>query len=328
MLEEKVLQTIVKNELIENGDKIVIGVSGGPDSIALLDVLIKLQNKIKFDIVVAHINHMIRAEAINDQKYVEQYCKNKNIPCFVKQTKVEEIAKREKIGTEEAGRNLRYEFFNEILEKTNSNKIATAHTKNDNAETVLMNIMRGTGTSGLKGIQASRDNKFIRPLIECERKEIEEYCNENNLEPRIDKTNMENIYTRNKVRNLLIPYIQKEFNPNIIESLNRLSQIASMENEYFELQTIKIYDEIKEEETKEQITLNLKKFNSQELVIKNRIVLYTINRLFGSSSGIEKIHLQDIIKLCSNNIGNKFLIPNKKVKVLIKNGKIFFIVKK
>lgn len=139
---------------------------------------------------------------------------------------------------------------------------------------------------------------------------------------------MENIYTRNKVRNLLIPYIQKEFNPSIIEALNRLSQIASMENEYFELQTIKAYNEIKEEETKEQIILNLKKFNSKELVIKNRIVLYTINRLFGSSSGIEKIHLQDIIKLCSNNIGNKFLIPNKKVKVLVKNGKIFFIVNK
>ena len=96
----------------------------------------------------------------------------------------------------------------------------------------------------------------------------------------------------------------------------------------FSLQTIKIYNEIKEEETKEQITLNLKKFNSQKLVIKNRIVLYTINRLFGSSSGIEKIHLQDIIKLCGNNIGNKFLVPNKKVKVLVKSGKIFFIVNK
>lgn len=328
MLEEKVLQTIVKNELIKNGDKIVIGVSGGPDSIALLDVLIKLQSKIKFNIIVAHINHMIRDEAIDDQKYVEQYCKNKNIPCFVKQEKVEELAKQEKIGTEEAGRNLRYEFFNEVLEKTASTKIATAHTKNDNAETVLMNILRGTGTSGLKGIKAKRDDKYIRPLIECERKEIEEYCSENNLEPRIDKTNMENIYTRNKIRNLLIPYIQKEFNPNIIEALNRLSQIASMENEYLELQTIKEYEKIKQEESKEQIILDLKEFNNLDLVIKNRIVLYTINRLFGSSSGIEKIHLQDIIKLCSNNIGNKFLVPNKKVKILVKNGKIFFIVNK
>lgn len=328
MLEEKVLQTIVKNELIKNGDKIVIGVSGGPDSITLLDVLIKLQSKIEFNITVAHINHMIRTDAIDDQKYVEQYCKNRNIPCFVKQEQVEQIAKEQRIGTEEAGRNLRYKFFNEILEKTGSNKIATAHTKNDNVETVLMNIIRGTGTSGLKGIKAKRDNRYIRPLIECERKEIEEYCYENNLEPRIDKTNMENIYTRNKVRNLLIPYIQKEFNPSIIETIDRLSKIASDENEYLELQTIKEYERIKKEESKDQIILDLKEFNNLDLVIKNRIVLYTINRLFGSSSGIEKIHLQDIIKLCSNNIGNKFLIPNKKVKVLVKNGKIFFIVNK
>lgn len=328
MLEEKVLQTIVKNELIKNEDKIVIGVSGGPDSIALLDVLIKLQSKIDFHITVAHVNHMIRQDAIDDQRYVEQYCRNKNIPCFVKQEKVEKLAKQEKIGTEEAGRNLRYNFFNEVLEKTNSNKIATAHTKNDNAETVLMNILRGTGTSGLKGIKAKRNNKYIRPLIECERKEIEEYCSENNLEPRIDKTNMENIYTRNKVRNLLIPYIQKEFNPNIIETIDRLSKIANDENEYLELQTIKEYEKIKQEESKDQIILDLKEFNNLDLVIKNRIVLYTINRLFGSSSGIEKIHLQDIVKLCSNNIGNKFLIPNKKVKVLVKNGKIFFIVNK
>lgn len=136
---------------------------------------------------------------------------------------------------------------------------------------------------------------------------------------------MENIYTRNKVRNLLIPYIQKEFNPSIIESIDRLSKIAKEENSYLEKITKETYDEILVEETKNQIILDLKKFNELEIVIKNRILLYTINRLFGSSSGIEKVHLQDIIKLCNNNIGNKFLIPNKKVKILVKNKKIFFI---
>lgn len=325
MLEINVLETIKNNNLIENGDSIVVGVSGGPDSITLLDILIKLQKEINFKIVVAHVNHMIRNDAIDDQKYVEEFCKERNIPCYVLQKKVEDLAKEQKIGTEEAGRNLRYEFFNEILEKTKSNKIATAHTKNDNVETVLMNIIRGSGTSGLKGIEIKRENKYIRPLIEISREQIEFYCKENNLMPRIDTTNMENIYTRNKIRNLLIPYIQKEFNPNIIEALNRLSQISSIENEYLETKTIETYEEIKEEETKEQIILNLKKFNNQDVVIKNRIVLYTINRLFGSSSGIEKIHLQDIIKLCSNNIGNKFLIPNKKVKILVIKGSIFFI---
>lgn len=136
---------------------------------------------------------------------------------------------------------------------------------------------------------------------------------------------MENIYTRNKIRNLLIPYIQNEFNPNIIEAINRLSDIAKEENEYIENITKKTYQEILIQETKNEIVLDLKKFNMQEEVIKNRIVLYTINILFGSSSGIEKKHLKDIIKLCSNNIGNKFLIPNKKVKILLRDKKIHII---
>ena len=251
--------------------------------------------------------------------------KKYNIEFFAKKIEIEKISKEEKIGTEEAGRKARYEFFNEILEKTSSNKIATAHTANDNAETVLMNIIRGSGTSGLKGIEAKRDN-LIRPLIECKRDEIEEYCKKNNLNPRIDKTNFENIYTRNKIRNLLIPYIKENFNPNIIETINRLSDLSKAENDYLEKETSKKFKEILIEKKNDEIILDLNKFNLQETVIKSRLVLYTINILFGTRSGIEKKHIEDIIKLCSNNIGNKFLIPNKKVKILVKNKKIFFIV--
>ena len=326
-MKEKVLDIIRKYNLIEKGDKIVIGVSGGPDSITLLNVLLQIKNDkiIDFDMVVCHVNHMIREEATLDEEYVLEFCKKQNIECFVKRVEVEKIAKKEKIGTEEAGRNGRYDFFYEILEKTGANKIATAHTANDNAETVLMNIIRGSGTAGLKGIEAKRGN-LIRPLIECSREEIEEYCKINNLNPRIDKTNFENIYTRNKIRNMLIPYIKENFNPNIIEGLNRLSHLSKEENEYLEKVTSKVYKEILIEEQKNQIILDLNKFNLQELVIKSRLVLYTINILFGTRSGIEKKHIEDIIKLCSNNIGNKFLIPNKKVKILVKNKKIFFIL--
>lgn len=325
-MEEKILEIIKRYNLIENGDKIVVGVSGGPDSITLLNVLKNIKEKeiIKFNLVVCHINHMIREEAISDEKYVEEYCKKNNIEFFAKRIKVEEMAEKEKIGTEEAGRKARYEFFNEILNKTNANKIATAHTANDNAETVLMNIIRGSGTLGLKGIEA-KNGKLIRPLIECKRSEIEKYCKDENLNPRIDKTNLENIYTRNKVRNMLIPYIENNFNPNIIEAINRLSDLSKQENDFLEKLTKEAYKKILVEQKKNEIILDLNSFNSQEIVIKNRLVLYTINILFGTRSGIEKKHIEDIIKLCSNNIGNKFLIPNKKVKILVKNKKIFFI---
>ena len=325
MLLDKVRDTIFNKNLIQENDKIVVGVSGGPDSICLLDILIKLKKELNFNICVAHINHGIRDDAYDDAEYVEKFCKNNNIDFYLKQADVTYISKTKKIGLEEAGRKVRYDFFEEIFKKVNGTKIATAHTASDNAETVLMNLIRGTGMSGLKGITAVRDNKFIRPLIDCSRKEIEEYCEEEQLNPRYDTTNYENDYTRNKIRNLLIPFIEKEFNPNIISSLKRLSEIVSTENEYLEEITDKIYEEILIKEEKKEIVLDLKIFNKKEIAIKNRIVLYAITKLFGSSQGIEMVHINDIIKLCNKNIGNKFLIPNKKIKVLVKDKKIFFI---
>lgn len=326
-MKQKVLETIKKFNLIKDGDKIVLGVSGGPDSISMLNILneIKHEQSIKFEIYVAHVNHLIRKEAIDDEKYVEDYCNKKDIECYIKRIDVEQIANNKKIGTEEAGRNARYDFFEEILQKTGSNKIAIAHNKNDKIETIIMHLLRGSGLPGLKGIEPIRDNKYIRPLIECERQEIEQYCEENELNPRIDKTNFENEYTRNKIRNIVIPYIKQEFNPNILQTLSRLSDVATEESDYVDKQTQKIYQQILMERTNKQIVLNLKEFNKQEKVIKNRLILLSTKQLMGSTQGIEKIHIEDIIKLCSNNIGNKYLTPNKNIKILIKDKKINFI---
>ena len=362
----KVLDTIKKYHLIETGDKLVLGVSGGPDSITMLDILLKIkqEKQIAFDMVVAHVNHMIREEANEDEEFVKKYCMKNNIQFFSKSIDVQKIANTNKISTEEAGRDVRYAFFNEVLEKINGTKIAIAHNKNDKVETIIMNALRGCGLPGLKGIEPVRE-QYIRPLIECDRKEIEDYCEENHIEPRMDKTNFENIYTRNKIRNVLIPYIQQEFNSNIIATIDRLSNLVTEQESYIQKQVEKVYEDIVLEEkinvysirknislkqvtettdkqvekqvteiTTEQdkkdicdkayIILNLKEFNKQEKVIKSNLILYTITRLFHTTQGIEKIHIEDIIKLCANNIGNKFLMPNKHLKVFIKNGKIKF----
>ena len=367
MLEKEVLTTIKKYNMINKGDKVVIGVSGGPDSITLLNVLNKFKEKLNIKIYVAHINHSIRKEADEETEYVREFCKKIDVEFFFKKIDVESEAKKLKIGTEEAGRNIRYAFFEEVAEKVGANKIATAHNSNDNAETVLMNIIRGTSISGLKGIEKMRDNKFIRPLIETTRATIEEYCRIEKLSPRYDKSNKENIYTRNKIRNLLIPYIQKEFNPNIIEGINRLSNIAEeeecfinsmVEEEYKRIVIVEknnntkpnntnyivqkskkqnannIIEKIEKdvittntEKTEEEIKaiLNLKEFNKLDNVIKSRLILYTISKLYGTTVGIEKIHIDDIIKLCTNNIGNKYLTPRKGIKIYVKKGKIFFL---
>ena len=325
MLEEKVLQTINKYHLIEKNDSIILGVSGGPDSTCLFHIFLFLQEKLYFNFSVCHVNHGIRKEASLDEQYVTQMCKMYDIPCYIKHESVKQKAIQEKMGLEEMGRKVRYEFFLDIKNKIGANKIATAHTKNDSVETVIMNVLRGTGLSGLKGIEAKRENTYIRPLIECERSEIEEYCHQKELNPKIDQTNFNNTYTRNRIRNNLIPYLKKEFNPNLIESITRMSNIIKEEDQYIQNITKENFEQICLTQEKEQITLDLKKFNELHLVIKNRIVLYTITILFGTSSGIEKKHIEDIIELCSNNIGNKFLIPNKKIKILVKKQKVFFI---
>ena len=169
-------------------------------------------------------------------------------------------------------------------------------------------------------------------MIECTRDEIEEYCEKERLDAKIDKSNLENIYTRNKVRNMLLPYIKENFNPNIVSSLNRLSELAKEENSFIEKKVEKIYKQILIKENigkqaldrKSEVVLDLKKFNKQDLVIKNRLMLYTIGRVLGTSQNIEKVHIEDLVKLCNNNIGNKYLTPNKNIKVMVKEGKIFF----
>lgn len=324
-VEEKVKKTIQKYNLIQAKDKIVLGVSGGPDSLFMLQILNKLKEELKFDIVVAHINHMLREEAESEEEFVKAFCQKIDIEFYSKRIDVEKYANNNKIGLEEAGRKVRYEFFEEIKEKTNSNKIAIAHNKNDKVETIIMHLLRGSGISGLQGIEPIKEGKIIRPIIEIERGKIERYCEENQLEPCIDKSNFENKYTRNKIRNVVIPYIKQEFNPNIVETITRLSEIITDENQYLVKQTEKTYKEILIEEQENQTKLKLKEFNKLDKVIKNRIILYTIAKLRGSSVGIEKIHIDDIIKLCQNNIGNKYLTPNKGLKVLINDKKIFFI---
>ena len=324
MIEEKILNTIKKYNLINENEKIICGISGGPDSICMLDNLKNIKQKINFEIIVCHINHLARKESTSDEQYVENYCKKNQIKYYIKRIDVKEYANNKKQGFEEAGREVRYAFFEEILKKENANKIAIAHNKNDKIETIIMNILRGTGINGLKGIEPIRENKYIRPLIEIERSEIEQYCKEKNLAPVIDKTNFINDCTRNKIRNIVLPYIKQEFNPNIIETIGRLSEVINEEDRYLNSIATQKFEKMKIKEESGHIILNLKEFNKEHHVIKQRIILYTINKTIGNVQNIEKINIDDIIKLCSKNIGNKYIMPNKNIKILINKSQIFF----
>lgn len=235
--------TIVNNGLIENGEHIVIGLSGGPDSVCLFHILYQLREEMGIRLHAVHINHGLRPVAADeDQRYAEALCAEHQVPCDSFSFDVNRIAREAGVSSEDAGRQVRYQSFFEVASRIAGStgcsvKIAVAQNMNDQAETLLMRIIRGTGTDGLAGIEYLRTEKgkgiIIRPLLDVTREEIEEYCRENGLKPRIDLTNLEPIYTRNKIRLGLLPYLRENFNSNIDAALNRLSRIAKEDKDYF-----------------------------------------------------------------------------------------------
>ena len=208
----EILNINKKYNLIESNDNIVVGFSGGPDSVFLVEMLKKLQDFIKFKIYLVHINHLLRGEdADSDENFSFEYAKKNNLEIFIKRIPIKEIAKELGKTLEEVGREERYRFFSEIYEKVGANKIATAHNKDDQIETFLFRLTRGTSLQGLEGIKV-KINNIIRPISEIYKKDILEYLNKNEIQYKIDKTNFENEFTRNSIRLDLIPFIEERYN--------------------------------------------------------------------------------------------------------------------
>ena len=208
----EILNINKKYNLIENNDIIVVGFSGGPDSVFLVEMLKKLQCFFNFKIYLVHINHLLRGEdADSDENFSFEYAKKNNLEIFIKRIPVKEIAKEIGKTLEEVGREERYKFFSEIYEKVGATKIATAHNKDDQIETFLFRLIRGTSLQGLEGIKI-KNNNVIRPISEIYKKDILEYLNKNEIQYKIDKTNFENEFTRNSIRLDLIPFIEERYN--------------------------------------------------------------------------------------------------------------------
>jgi len=305
---EKVINTIEKNTMFNKGDKVIVAVSGGPDSICLLHLLNQLSKQLEITLIVAHVNHCLRGvEADKDQEFVHNFCEDFKIECYSKRIDVNKIAEINNVSGETAGRDARYEYFNELKDKFKANKIALAHNANDQAETIFMRIIRGTGLEGLTGIKPVRDHVFVRPLINITRNEIEEYCSINNIIPRIDKTNLETIYTRNKIRLELIPYIEKNFNSDIINGLIRLGDTAKKDNDFIEKQvelSYKKHCHIKPE----KVIIKSEAFNEDEAVL-SRIIRRTFLEVNGNLYNFEKIHIYDIINIQKQGTGKEITLP-------------------
>lgn len=310
-------KTIINNNLLKDKNKIVVAVSGGPDSMCLINCLNDLKSvfkdkyNISYELLVAHVNHMIREEAEEEKVYVENFCRQKDIPFYYLKENIPEISKKLKMSEEACGRKVRYDFFEKIRMETNSDLIATAHNLNDDVETIILNIIRGSGLNGLTGMEYKFKN-IIRPLLDIKKIYINEYNKFLNINPCIDKTNFENMYIRNKVRNSLIPELEKEYNSNVVNNLIRMKNLVKNDEDFLKEYTEKVLKNCIIDNNINSVKFKISLIIKEHESIKLRVIRELINLKVGNLDGIENIHVQDILRLLKNNIkGKKYIIGNK-----------------
>ncbi|MDI6767142.1 MAG: tRNA lysidine(34) synthetase TilS [Bacteroidota bacterium] len=266
---------IHKNHLIERGEKLIVTVSGGIDSMVLLDLLCVEKQRWKLDLAIAHFNHQLRGEeSANDEAFVRSAAKKRSLVCYVECADTKQIAETEKLSIQEAARNLRYDFFKKLCSSIGFQKIATAHNADDNAETLLLNIFRGSGVHGLTGIPVYRkDQAIIRPLLFATRTDIQEYAHYRKLMYREDSSNLKSDYTRNFIRLEIIPLILNNINPNLTATLNRMSGTFNQLEDYINSLLETIRTGVIEKSSKDEIIINLERFFQHPLFIQEQLLL-------------------------------------------------------
>ncbi|MDY6970959.1 MAG: tRNA lysidine(34) synthetase TilS [Thermodesulfobacteriota bacterium] len=288
----KVMRTVFKYNMIRHGDRVVVGVSGGADSVCLLDVLNELKDSLGIELVAAHLDHGLRPDADRDEtKFVESLAASLDLPF---ETKEAGPGLREGVkGLEERARQTRYRFFEELRKKTSSQKIATGHNLNDQAETVLMRLLRGSGPAGLAGIPPCRDQRIIRPLIEVTRNEIESYLKCKQIAYMTDSSNLETRYLRNKIRLDLLPKL-KEYQPRIVEILGHTAETIRGEDEWLEATAEKWLRESAETMDNGGIKISLPLFKGLSAALRNRVIRYALRITGGDLLRVSLCHIEAV----------------------------------
>ncbi len=303
----KVIKAIEKYEMIEEGDRVILAVSGGPDSTCLLDILNRIKEQFKISLIVAHVHHGIREkEADAEARFVRLKCSHLNLLFHQLSLSVPEMAKEMGLSIEQAGRVARYKFFRELAVKHQAQKIALGHHADDQIETILMRLIRGSGIRGLRGIPPKR-GIFIRPLIECSRLEIEDYCKRRNLAYCFDSTNKELKYFRNKIRQQLIPLLKEEYNPAIGKNLLQLQTIVSDELDFWDEITEYYYLKTLKKEGKYYIILDNHRLRGWPAGIQRSVIRRTLRHFKKFLEDIQFNHIEAIRLLYLKEEGEKFL---------------------
>ena len=324
---KKVKKYIAKHQMISDGDVILIGVSGGADSVCLLYLLWELSREMNFRLLVVHVNHGVREDAEKDAVYVEKLCEDLNVPFFLKKVDMEGYAKAMGLSPEEAGRSLRYQAFAEVLEGENSSKIAVAHNNNDRAETMLFHLFRGSGLKGLGSIRPVRE-QVIRPLLCLDRAEIETYLEERKIAYCIDSTNDEDTYTRNKIRHYILPYAEEQICKNVTAHVGDAADILAETEDFVQKLTALAYERCRiyqEEEAifknmafqekeevqqeRDSIALDLNIFRAEDKFLQKMILLRCMEQLTPHRKDITREHIEALLKIIDKGGSKELSLP-------------------
>lgn len=296
MILNRIRKTIDEYNLLEKEDKILIAYSGGIDSTSLLLLFLDLREEMGLELFLGHFNHKLRSSADEDERFVKKMAQTYSLPLFVGSKEVRSYAKKHRLNLEEAGRKLRYDFLKKIALKIGATKIATGHTMNDQTETFFMRLMRGSGLRGLSGIFPAVEKVIIRPLIQVKREDIEFFLKKKKVDFRVDESNFDRRFLRNRIRLDLIPYIQKDFNPEIVTLVERFVSLLQAEEDFLEKMTEK-------EAAKAilggngQIQLDLRLLLAMPRAMARRIVRAFIVKLKGDLRDISFQDVESILDL-------------------------------
>ena len=307
-MEQKIYEYILKHNMVTQGDTVVVGLSGGADSVCLFIVLLNLSKKLGISLVAVHVNHGLRGkDADRDEEYCRYLCAKHKIPFEAFKADVNLIAKDEHMTCEEAGRKVRYEAFEKVRDRYAPAKIAVAHHMNDRAETVLFNMFRGSGISGLSGIKAV-NGSIIRPLLCVNREEIEHFLRDNKILYMTDDTNFTDEYMRNKIRNHMLPYAVQNINENTISNINQAALICEQAEDYLRTQAKLSYENSVSEKNGGTF-IGEGAFASQHDIIKQYVVRLVFEKMYGRLKDISFHHVLNVVKLFSMPVSKVINLP-------------------
>ncbi len=300
----EVLHFICQQEMFIAGDKVVVAVSGGPDSMALLDVLLQLKDRLGIKLHVAHLNHRLRGtQSDADAEFVRQLASRLGLAATVEGRDVPGFIRKQGLSQEEGAREVRYQFLQEVAKGVGATKIATAHNLDDQAETVLFRLLRGAGRRGLSGIPSVRDGLFIRPLLGTSRKQIEEYLTQRGLSFRCDPSNADLSYARNKIRHQLLPLLKKNYNPDIVTTLARTAEILRDEDDFLEEQISQVHASSVKQKTNRKIILDINRLSDYHICLRRRVLRNILQQLLGKEGYPEFGQVEQLVQLAGSESG-------------------------